>query len=80
MIGIQRTAGDGRARNEPGAIVDAARYLQFGDVIVLEMQTGDVNNDLGATGVLDAQHEAIRFAIAKGITITEPVGNGRKNG
>jgi subtilisin family serine protease len=77
VVGIQRTNEDGGpVINEAEAIMDAASHLLPGDVILLEMQTGDANNNLWPIEILDAQFEAIRLATAMGIVVIEPAGNG----
>jgi len=76
VVGIQRTVDSGPRENEPGAILDAARFLQPGDVMLLEMQTTDDSGLLYPIEILDAQFDAIRLATALGIVVIEPAGNG----
>jgi subtilisin family serine protease len=79
VVGIQRTVGGGPVENEPEAIMDAAAYLSPGDVMLLEMQTGDANGDLWPIEILDAQFDAISLATALGIVVIEPAGNGAQD-
>lgn len=76
VVGIQRTVGGGPVENQPEAIMDAASFLDFGDAILLEMQTGDADRNLWPVEILDAEYDAIRLAVALGITVIEPAGNG----
>jgi subtilisin family serine protease len=76
VVGIQRTVGGGPVINEAEAILEAALFLQPGDVMLLEMQTGDTNNDLWPIEVLDAQYDAIVTATSAGIIVIEPASNG----
>ena len=79
VVGIQRTVGGGPVENQPEAILDAAFFLSFGDVMLLEMQVSDVNYDLWPVEIFDAEFDAIRLAVALGITVIEPAGNGGMN-
>lgn len=72
VVGISRNQQD----NQPGAIMDAVSFLQFGDVILLEMQVQDNNQHYFPVEINDAEFEAIRLAVAKGITVIEPASNG----
>ncbi|KAL2144061.1 hypothetical protein VTI28DRAFT_9672 [Corynascus sepedonium] len=76
VVGITRTVGGVPVENEPEAILDAANYLAPGDVMLLEMQTGDANGDLWPVEILDAQFDAISLATALGIIVIEPAANG----
>jgi subtilisin family serine protease len=76
VVGIQRTVNGGPVENQPEAIMDAASFLSPGDVMLLEMQTGDASFNLWPVEILDAEFEAIRLAVAMGITVVEPAGNG----
>ncbi|KAL2198243.1 peptidase S8/S53 domain-containing protein [Corynascus similis CBS 632.67] len=76
VVGITRTVSGVPVENEPEAILDAANYLAPGDVMLLEMQTGDANGDLWPVEILDAQFDAISLATALGIIVIEPAANG----
>ncbi|RYO77683.1 hypothetical protein DL764_010192 [Monosporascus ibericus] len=80
VVGIQRTVNGGPVENQPEAILDAASFLNFGDAMLLEMQTADVNSDLWPVEIEDAEYDAIRLATAMGITVIEPAANGGQNG
>jgi len=82
VVGTHRNDDGGLSENEPEAIMDAARFLKPGDVMVLEMQTVDAvepEPNLWPVEIFDAQYEAIRLAVALGITVLEPAANGGMN-
>jgi len=62
--------------NQPEAIFDAVDNLEFGDIILLEMQTGDNFDNYYPIEIYDAEFDAIRLATALGITVIEAAGNG----
>lgn len=80
VVGTDRDVDGGRQENQPEAIMDAARFLKPGDAMVLEMQTSDAVEEpypnLWPVEILDAEYEAIRLAVALGITVIEPAANG----
>lgn len=76
VVGITRTVNGGPVENPPEAILDAASFLSAGDVILLEMQTGDVDYNLWPIEILDAVYDAIKLVTAMGITVVEPAANG----
>jgi hypothetical protein len=76
VVGIQRTVGGGPVENQPAAIAEAAGFLEQGDVLLLEMQTGAADDKLWPVELLDAEFEAIQLATAAGIVVIEPAGNG----
>ncbi|KAH6842498.1 peptidase S8/S53 domain-containing protein [Chaetomium sp. MPI-CAGE-AT-0009] len=79
VVGIQRTVGGGPVENEPEAIMDAAAYLGPGDVMLLEMQTGDAAGNNWPVEILDAQFDAISLATSLGIIVIEPAANGAQD-
>ncbi|KAK4150371.1 peptidase S8/S53 domain-containing protein [Chaetomidium leptoderma] len=76
VVGIQRTVNGAPVENQAEAILDAATFLNPGDVMLLEMQVADVNQDLWPVEILDAEYDAIRTVTALGITVIEPAANG----
>lgn len=76
VVGIQRDVGGGPQENQAEAIMDATANLKFGDAMLLEMQVGDDAGELWPVEILDAEFDAIRLAVAKGITVIEPASNG----
>ncbi|KAK0643691.1 peptidase S8/S53 domain-containing protein, partial [Cercophora newfieldiana] len=79
VVGIQRTVGGGPVENQPEAILDAASFLGYGDVMLLEMQVGDEFLNLWPVEIYDAEFDAIQLAVALGITVVEPAANGGVN-
>ncbi|KAK1830615.1 peptidase S8/S53 domain-containing protein [Podospora conica] len=79
VVGIQRTVGGGPQENGPEAILEAVSFSSFGDVILLEMQAGDEFNNLWPIEINDAEFAAIQLAVAAGVTVIEPAGNGGMN-
>ncbi|KAK4454266.1 peptidase S8/S53 domain-containing protein, partial [Podospora aff. communis PSN243] len=79
VVGIQRTVGGGPVENPPEAILDAASFLGYGDVMLLEMQVGDEFLNLWPVEIYDANFDAIQLAVALGITVVEPAANGGVN-
>jgi len=82
VVGVHRDLDGGLSENQPEAIVDAARLLRPGDAMILEMQTADATEpepNLWPIEILDAEFEAIRLAVALGITVIEPASNGGMN-
>lgn len=76
VVGIQRTVNTAPVINEAESILEAAVFLNPGDVMVLEMQTPDTNNDLWPIEILDLEYDAIVTATAAGIIVIEPAANG----
>ncbi|KAH7324521.1 peptidase S8/S53 domain-containing protein [Stachybotrys elegans] len=74
VVGIQRTYAN--IESPPEAILEAVSFLNFGDVLLLEMQAGDANGMLWPLEIMDAEYEAIKLATSMGITVIEPAGNG----
>ncbi|KAK3295059.1 peptidase S8/S53 domain-containing protein [Chaetomium fimeti] len=79
VVGVQRTVGGGPVENEAEAIMDAAAYLSAGDVMLLEMQTGDAAGNSWPVEILDAQFDAISLATSLGIIVIEPAANGAQD-
>ncbi|KAM7195791.1 Peptidase S8/S53 domain containing protein [Naviculisporaceae sp. PSN 640] len=75
VVGISRFGQE----NPPQAIMDATAALKFGDAMLLEMQVQDVNQKYWPVEINDAEFDAIRLAVAKGITVIEPASNGGMN-
>ncbi|KAK3331405.1 peptidase S8/S53 domain-containing protein, partial [Apodospora peruviana] len=76
VVGITRTNEDGGpVENRPEAIMEAANNLKFGDAILLEMQVPDASSTVYPVEIYDAEFDAIRLAVAMGITVIEPAAN-----
>jgi len=80
VVGVGRTVGGGPMENQAEAILDALKFAAPGDVILLEMQAGDLNGNLWPVEVQDAEFEAIRLATALGVVVVEPAANGGADG
>jgi|SRR5688572_25489537 hypothetical protein len=76
VVGIARGEGADFRESIPEAILDAASFLEFGDVILTEVQILDANGNYYPIEISDAEFEAIQLATAMGITVVEPAGNG----
>jgi hypothetical protein len=79
IAGVDVVSHSGSTANVPDAILAAADSLEFGNVLLLEVQT--VNPDpFGApVEIRDDCFEAIRLASALGIIVVEAGGNGSNN-
>ena len=63
--------------NTADAIMAAIGHLDFGDILLLEAETFDVNTDnIWPVEIMDANFQAIRLATAVGIIVVEAAGNG----
>ncbi|KAL2206738.1 subtilisin-like protein [Sarocladium strictum] len=76
VSGVERGNGADLRESPAEAILDAAHFLKFGDVILTEVQVGDANGRLYPVEIRDAEFEAISLAVAAGITVIEPAANG----
>jgi hypothetical protein len=77
VVGVERSINGSFPEDyQAEAIMDAASFLKFGDVMLLEMQVVDANTNLYPVEILDAEFDAIRLATALGITVVEPAANG----
>ena len=65
--------------NTAGAIVNAAKSLRAGDVILIELQATGPRGRYVAMQYWDDVFSAIRVATAKGVTVVEAAGNGDEN-
>lgn len=77
---ISSTVRSAGGYNVAEAILVAADALQAGDVILLEVQTS-YSTVIGyvPVEVYEAEFDAIRYAVNKGITVVEAAGNGSVN-
>lgn len=76
---VVQSAVIGGVFNTARAISNAARNLNKGDVILIELQATGPNNKYVAMQYWDDNFSAIRAATAKGITVVEAAGNGNEN-
>lgn len=76
VSGVERGTGADLRESPAEAILDAANFLKFGDVILTEVQVGDANGRLYPVEIRDAEFDAISLAVAAGITVIEPAANG----
>lgn len=67
--------------NTPDAIISALQFLDPGDILLLECQALDPEDEfrLWPIEIRQANFDVIRLAIALGITVIEPSGNGNIN-
>jgi subtilisin family serine protease len=65
--------------NAAAAIRNAARNLNAGDVILIELQATGPNGKYVAMQFWDDIFSAIRLAVDKGISVVEAAGNGNEN-
>lgn len=77
VVGVTRVVNGGPQEIPAEAILEAASFLSFGDVILTEVQVGDANGTEMPAEIFDAEFEAIRLVTAMGITVIEPACNGR---
>ncbi|MGH4026866.1 MAG: S8 family peptidase [Pseudonocardiaceae bacterium] len=67
----------------PNAIMAAITQMDFGDVLLLEVQVNVATSgdpQYGPVETIDANYEAIRLATALGMVVVEAGGNGTNNG
>lgn len=79
IAGVNVVSHSGSTANVPDAILAAADALEFGNVLLLEVQTVAPDPFGAPVEIRDDVFEAIRLASALGIIVVEAGGNGSNN-
>lgn len=79
IAGVDVVSHSGSTANVPDAILAAAAALEFGNVLLLEVQTVPPDPFGAPVEIRDDVFEAIRLASALGIIVVEAGGNGANN-
>lgn len=79
IAGVDVVSHSGSTANVPDAILAAADTLEFGNVLLLEVQTVAPDPFGAPVEIRDDVFEAIRLASALGIIVVEAGGNGSNN-